>query len=124
MSRTSSAGRGVSILARATLAAALGRAAEVPPAAYRRHAFQYFITPPMPAVVLRGLDGVAELSAHRGIQLVETFKRAGDRHWHAGTLTYLGIVHGSAHDHEGVLRLVDLVDRTLQIRYEMAPAWP
>jgi predicted ATP-grasp superfamily ATP-dependent carboligase len=116
--------RGVDLV-RATLAAALGRAADVPPAAYRRYAFQYFITPPMPAAVLRRLDGVAELSAHRGIQLVETFKRAGERlDWRDGTLTYLGIVHGSAHDHEGVLGLVDLVDRTLEIEYEMAPASP
>jgi biotin carboxylase len=113
--------RGIDLV-RATLAVALGRAADVPPAIYRRYAFQYFITPPMPAAVLRRLDGVAELSAHRGIQLVETFKQVGERlDWRDGTLTYLGIVHGSAHDHEGVLGLVDLVDRTLQIEYEMAP---
>jgi predicted ATP-grasp superfamily ATP-dependent carboligase len=113
--------RGIDLV-RATLAVALGRAAEVPPATYRRYAFQYFITPPMSAAMLRRLDGVAELSAHRGIQLVETFKRVGERlDWRNGTLTYLGIVHGSAHDHEGVLDLVDLVDRTLQIEYEMAP---
>jgi hypothetical protein len=63
------------------------------------------------------------LSTHRGIQLVETFKQVGDPlNWRDGTLTYLGIVHGSAHDHEGVLDLVDLVDRTLQIDYEMAPS--
>jgi hypothetical protein len=107
-------------LVRATLAAALGDAAEVPTAAYRKHAFQYFITPPMRAAVLRRLDGVPELSGHRGIQLVETFKRVGERlDWRAGTLTYLGIVYGSAQDHEGVARLVDLVDRTLRIEYEM-----
>jgi predicted ATP-grasp superfamily ATP-dependent carboligase len=112
--------RGIDLV-RATLAAALGRVADVPPAAYRRYAFQYFITPPMPAAVLRRLDGVAELSTHRGIQLVETFKRVGERlDWRDGTLTYLGIVHGSAHDHDGVRGLVDLVDRTLQIEYEMA----
>ncbi|WP_127509505.1 ATP-grasp domain-containing protein [Actinoplanes solisilvae] len=116
--------RGIDLV-RATLAAALGRAADVPPAAYRRHAFQYFITPPMPAVALRRLDGAAELGAHRGIQIVETFKRVGERlDWRHGTLTYLGIVHGVAHDHAGVLRLVDLVDRTLQIEYETAPASP
>jgi predicted ATP-grasp superfamily ATP-dependent carboligase len=113
--------RGIDLV-RATLAAALGRAADVPPAAYRRYAFQYFITPPMPAVVLRRLDGVAELSAHPGIQLVETFKRVGERlNWRDGTLAYLGIVHGSAQDHEGVLGLVDLVGRTLLAEYEMAP---
>jgi predicted ATP-grasp superfamily ATP-dependent carboligase len=114
--------RGIDLV-RATLAAALGRAVDMPPAVYRRYAFQYFITPPMSASWLRGLDGVAELSTHRGIQLVETFKQVGDPlNWRDGTLTYLGIVHGSAHDHEGVLDLVDLVDRTLQIDYEMAPS--
>jgi hypothetical protein len=106
-------------LVRATLAAALGHAADVPPATYRRHAFQYFLTPPMSAVALSRLDGVAELTGQPGIHLVDTFKRAGDRlDWHDGTLTYLGIVYGSAPDHRGVLRLVDLVDRFLRIDYE------
>ena len=110
-------------LVRATLAAALGRPAEVPPAAYRQHAFQYFVTPPMPAVALRSLNGVAELAGQRGVRLVETLKGAGDRlDWRDGTLAYLAIVHGAARDHEGVLALVDLVDRTLEIDYEMAPA--
>jgi predicted ATP-grasp superfamily ATP-dependent carboligase len=110
-------------LVRATLAVALGHAAEVPPASYSRYAFQYFITPPMRAAALRRLDGVPELNGHRGIQLVETFKRVGERlDWRDGTLTYLGIVHGSEHDHEGVLRLVDLVNRTLRVEYEMISA--
>jgi biotin carboxylase len=109
-------------LVRATLAAALGRASDVPPATYRRYAFQYFITPPMSAVALSRLDGVTELGAQPGIQLVDTFKRVGDRlDWHDGTLTYLGIVYGSADDHCGVLRLVRLVDRFLGIDYEMIP---
>jgi hypothetical protein len=34
-------------------------------------------------------------------------------------LTYLAIVYGSGRDHEGVARLVDLVNRTLRIDYEM-----
>jgi biotin carboxylase len=109
-------------LVRAALAAALGSAADPPPAAYRRHAFQYFITPPMRAAVLRRFDGVAELAEHRGIQLVETFKRVGERlDWRDGTLAYLGIVHGSAHDHEGVARLVAQVRQTLRIEYELVP---
>ncbi|HEV7961381.1 MAG TPA: ATP-grasp domain-containing protein [Actinoplanes sp.] len=111
--------RGIDLV-RAALAAALGGAADVPPATYRKYAFQYFITPPMRATVLRRLDGVAELSGHRGIQLVETFKRVGERlDWRDGTLAYLAIVYGSARDHEGVARLVDLVHRTLRIDYEM-----
>jgi len=107
-------------LVRAALAAALGVAAEPAPDGYRRHAFQYFITPPMRATVLRRLDGVAELGGHRGIQLVETFKRVGERlDWRDGTLTYLGIVHGSAPDHDGVARLVALAERTLRIDYDL-----
>jgi predicted ATP-grasp superfamily ATP-dependent carboligase len=109
-------------LVRATLAAALGRADDVPPAIYRRHAFQYFITPPMQAVAVRGLAGVDELGGHRGIQLVEIFKRAGERlDWRNGTLAYLGIVHGSARDHSDIVRLVDLIERTLEIEYEIVP---
>lgn len=107
-------------LVRAALAAALGRAADPPPATYRRYAFQYFITPPMRAEVLRRFDGVAELGEHRGIQLIETFKRVGERlDWRDGTLAYLGIVHGSARDHEGVARLVAQVSQTLRIEYEL-----
>ena len=107
-------------LVRAALAAALGVATEPPPDAYRRHAFQYFLTPPMRATALRRLDGVAELGAHRGIQLVETFKRVGERlDWRDGTLTYLGIVHGSAPDHDGVASLVALVERILRIDYDL-----
>jgi hypothetical protein len=50
----------------------------------------------------------------------ENFKRVGERlDWRDGTLTYLGIVYGSARDHEGVARLVDLVHRTLRIDSEM-----
>lgn len=116
--------RGFDLL-RAALLAALGRACEVPAPVYRRHAFQYFLTPPVEAVTLRRLDGLDELNRQRGIQAVETFKRAGDRlDWREGTLTYLGIVHGSAADHEGVLRLVDMIHRTLRIEYGTAPEWP
>jgi biotin carboxylase len=112
-------------LVRITLAAALGEAAGVPAAAYRRHAFQYFITPPARAVSLRRLGGVEEVSGLPGIRQVEIFKRAGDGlDWRNGTLTYLGIVYGSAGDHREVLRLVDLVDRTLRIEYEMIPGSP
>ena len=106
-------------LVRATLAASLGHAADVPPASYVTCAFQYFITPPMQAILLRRLDGVPDLARQPGIQLVEIFKRAGERlDWRDGTLTYLGIVHGSAPDHDGVARLVELVDRTLRIEYQ------
>jgi len=105
-------------LVRATLTAALGQATDIPPAAYRRHAFQYFITPPMNAVALQRLDGVDELGRQRGIHLVEIFKQAGQRlDWRDGTLAYLGIVYGSAGDHQGILRLVDMVNQTLKITY-------
>ena len=107
-------------LVRAALTVALGRPVDVPPAGYRRYAFQYFITPPMDAVALRRLDGVDELSRYPGIHLVEIFKAAGQHlDWRNGTLVYLGIVHGSARDHEGVASLIDLVDKTLEITYEM-----
>lgn len=109
-------------LVRATLAAALGRAADIPPATYRRHAFQYFITPPMSAVALRRLDGVDDLGRQSGIHLVEIFTQPGQRlDWRDGTLAYLGIVHGSARDHQGILRLVDLVHQTLKITCETIP---
>lgn len=105
-------------LVRAALLAALGRDCDVPPASYRRHAFQYFLTPPMDAVGLTRLDGVEDLLRRPGIQAVEIFKRPGDGiDWRAGTLAYLGIVYGSARDHEGVRRLVAAVEQTLKIEY-------
>jgi predicted ATP-grasp superfamily ATP-dependent carboligase len=107
-------------LIRASLAAALDRDGGGPPAASRRHTFQYFLTPPMEAVAVRRFDGVEELNRQRGLT-VETFKRVGDAlDWREGTLTYLGIVHGSGRDHRDVLELVDRINRTLRIEYVVA----
>ncbi|MEV4282628.1 ATP-grasp domain-containing protein [Actinoplanes xinjiangensis] len=109
-------------LVRAALAVALGRPYEPPRALYRRHAFQYFLTPPMEAVTLRRLGGIDELGRVPGIQAVEVLVEPGAvLDWRHGTLAYVGIVHGSAADHRGVRRLVDLVGRTLQIEYERGP---
>jgi predicted ATP-grasp superfamily ATP-dependent carboligase len=106
-------------LVRLALAAALGRGADIPELGYRRYAFQYFLTAPMEATALRRLDGVDRLPRQRGIQHVEVFRRPGDRlDWRRGTLGYLGIVHGSAADHEEVLALIALIDHILTIGVE------
>jgi len=106
-------------LVRAALTVALGRPCEDPPPGYRRCAFQYFLTPPMTAVALRRIDGPADLEQVPGIHLVEMLAEPGAvLDWRRGTLTYLGIVHGSAPDHGGVRRLVELIHRTLRIEYE------
>lgn len=106
-------------LVRAALQAALGRACDPPPDGHRRHAFQYFVTPPVHATALRRLDGGEELAGHRGIHLVETVKTPGQRiDWRQGTLAYVAIVHGSGAGHDDVRRLVDLIDRTLTPEYE------
>lgn len=109
-------------LVRATLGAALGRPSE-PPAAGppRRHAFQYFLTPPMDAVELRRFDGAEDLLRHRGIHLVEAVKAVGQSlDWRQGTLAYIAIVHGSGTDHDDVRRLVELAERTLAVEYLVA----
>ncbi|GIJ48004.1 hypothetical protein Val02_48900 [Virgisporangium aliadipatigenens] len=112
--------RGYDLL-RAALLAALGRPADPPPELWRRHAFQYFLTPPMNATVLRRFDGADDLIRERGIQLVETVKRPGDPlDWRDGTLAYIGIVHGSGTDHADVLRLVERIRHTLLIEYHTA----
>ncbi|MEU4621889.1 ATP-grasp domain-containing protein [Actinoplanes sp. NPDC023801] len=109
-------------LVRAALTVALGRTGDTAATTYRRHAFQYFLTPPMDAVAVRRLDGLDDLGRVPGIRFVETFAEPGTvLDWRRGTLTYLGIVHGSAPDHPGVLRLVDLVHRTLRIEYDHPP---
>jgi predicted ATP-grasp superfamily ATP-dependent carboligase len=105
-------------LIRLALAAAAGLGADIPRHGYRRCAFQYFLTAPMEATALRRLDGVERLHRRAGIQHVEVFRRAGDRlDWRRGTLGYLGIVHGSAADHDEVLRLIAMIDHTLTISY-------
>ena len=109
-------------LVRAALSVALGRPYPRPGTAHRRHAFQYFLAPPMEAVALRRLDGIGELGDVPGIHLVEVLVEPGAAlDWRHGTLAYLGIVHGSAPDHTGVRRLVDVIGRTLHIEYEYAP---
>jgi biotin carboxylase len=107
-------------LIRAALTVALDRDADPPAGAYRRHTFQYFLTPPMEAVAVRRLDGVEELDRQHGLT-VEMFKQVGDAlDWRDGTLAYLGIVHGSGRDHRDVLELVDRINRTLGIEYVAA----
>ncbi|MFC4065312.1 ATP-grasp domain-containing protein [Actinoplanes subglobosus] len=109
-------------LVRAALTVALGRTPARPPAALRRHTFQYFLTPPMTAVALRRLDGTDRLDDIPGIHLVELFAQPGTTlDWRRGTLAHLGIVHGSARDHQGVQRLVEEVGRALDIEYEESP---
>jgi biotin carboxylase len=101
-------------LVRLRLAAALGRPVDIPEPAYRRCAFQYFLTAPMNAGMLRRLDGVEQLSRRPGIHHVEVFRRPGDvLDWRRGTLGYLGIVYGSATDHAGVLDLIAAIENTL-----------
>jgi biotin carboxylase len=110
-------------LVRAALRAALGLPDPAgglpdPAGGYRRHAFQYFVTPPMNATALRSLDGVEELLDRRGIHLVEQVREPGQAlDWRQGTLAYVAIVHGSGVDHDDVLRLVDVIDNTLKVEY-------
>ncbi|MDY7086107.1 MAG: ATP-grasp domain-containing protein [Actinomycetota bacterium] len=112
-------------LVRAALTVALGRPCAPPSTAYRRHAFQYFLTPPMDAVALRRLEGLEELGQAAGIRLVEIFAEPGAAlDWRRGTLAYLGIVHGSALAHREVQRLVDLIRSTLDIEYDHLTAKP
>ncbi|GAA0926354.1 ATP-grasp domain-containing protein [Virgisporangium aurantiacum] len=106
-------------LIRAALQAALGRPCTEPPAGYRRHAFQYFVTPPMAAERLRRIDGIDELLQHRGVHLVEAVKEPGTRvDWRDGTLAYVAIVHGSGADHGEVLDLVETIRRTIRVEYD------
>jgi hypothetical protein len=99
--------------------AALGLAPAQPLPGYLRHAFQYFVLPPMDVVRLRELTGAPELRRQPGVQLVEVFKQAGDElDWREGTLSYLGIVHGSGPSHADVLRLAGLARQTLRVEYE------
>ncbi|MEU4164781.1 ATP-grasp domain-containing protein [Actinoplanes sp. NPDC026670] len=112
-------------LVRAALTVALGRQESPPTAPYRRHAFQYFLIPPMEAVALRRFDGTDELTRKHGIRLVEVLASPGTAlDWRQGTLTHIGIVHGSAPDHRTVQDLVDLVNQTLHIEFEAAPDGP
>jgi biotin carboxylase len=102
-------------LVRMALQAALGQLPDLPEPSYRSHAFQYFILPPMGATRLASLADVPHIP---GIHLIEIFKQPGDRlDWKNGTLSYLGIVHGSAASHRDIQRLIRQVNQMLQVGY-------
>jgi hypothetical protein len=106
-------------LVRVALAESLGLPPGPARPGYARHAFQYFLLPPAGAVRLRRMAGVPELRRVPGIQLVEMFATPGDAvDWRDGTLSYLGIVHGSAHSHAGILHLAGLVEELFAAEYE------
>jgi hypothetical protein len=108
-------------LVRVALAESLGMPPGPDRPGYARHAFQYFLLPPAGAVRVRRMEGITRLRRVPGIHLVELFAKPGDAlDWRDGTLSYLGIVHGSGHSHSDILRLAGLVEELFVAEYETA----
>ncbi|MER7759333.1 ATP-grasp domain-containing protein [Streptomyces sp. NPDC097619] len=90
-------------LVRAALETALGTEPRIPPARHRGVTYQYFLAPPPVAGTLLDVEGLDELAALPGVRSVEAHAAPGRRvDWREGTQSHLGIVYGTAPDHEAL----------------------
>ena len=90
-------------LVRAALEAALGREPRLPEPRYQGVTYQYFLSPPPVTGTLTGVDGAEELRALPGVRAVELDAPPGRFvDYRDGTQSHLGVVYGSAPDHESL----------------------
>ncbi|MCX5357047.1 ATP-grasp domain-containing protein [Streptomyces mirabilis] len=105
-------------LVRAAIILALGKTVRVPRIRCRQVAYQYFIAPPVGAQRLLSIEGVEELSEVPGVAYMEVLAEPGQKvHWRDGTRAYVGIVYGSAANHDSVLQALAGIDTRLQVDY-------
>lgn len=97
----------------AGLRLAMGERPDAPPDAGDGVTFQYFLVPPVDAVGLRAVDGVAALRDLPGVQAVDVRARPGlGLDWRNGTGAHLGTVYGKVGDHNALAALIGDVERT------------
>lgn len=105
-------------LMRVAVQVALGQPVRVPTLRWRQLAYQYFLTPPAGRNRLVSLAGVDEVAALAGVRTVEVHAQPGQRlDWRDGTQGHLGIVYGSAPDHEALRAVVEQIDSRLRPVY-------
>ncbi|MFC8721990.1 ATP-grasp domain-containing protein [Kitasatospora sp. NPDC057198] len=98
-------------LVRTALEVALGGQPRIPAPRHRGVTYQYFLTPPAVAGTLTSVDGVAELAELPGVRHVETHAEPGRSvDWREGTQSHLGVVYGTAPDHDALRKVAEAID--------------
>jgi biotin carboxylase len=89
---------------------ALGMEPRLPQIRWNGVAYQYFLSPrPRQGGTLMSV-GADELASLRGVKHVDVKARPGDHvDWRAGTQSHLGVVHGTAPNHESLRRVAESI---------------
>lgn len=86
---------------------AAGRPHPVPAASYERTAYAAQLMPPMEACRLTSLGDVSRLNTHPDVDMVILITRPGKRvDWRHGSDDLVGLVEGTADDHDAVVAVV------------------
>jgi biotin carboxylase len=98
---------------------ALGQRPEVPELGHDGVTFQYLLVAPQLVGTLRAVEGVDDIRALPGVDVIQIQKRRGDRvDWRDGEPGRLGAVYGQAPDHEALAGLTDRIRRAFRPSFE------
>lgn len=105
-------------LVKAAINLALGKPVRVPSLRYRQVAYQYHVMLPAGAREIVSVSGTEEVNDIPGVGYSEFAAAPGQRvDWREGTMARLGIIHGVAPDHNGVLAAVAEIDNRFKVEY-------
>lgn len=80
--------------------------------------YQYVFLPPTDATAVEGVEGLAELHAHAGVDVVDVRVTPGQRvSWREGAFSRLGKVYGRVPDHTALAELVTRIEDTTRFRF-------
>ncbi|WP_086667404.1 ATP-grasp domain-containing protein [Lentzea kentuckyensis] len=81
---------------------------------WRGVTYQYFLTP-FESGTVQALEGADEVSGFDGVLKVDVQARPGDVvDWRGGTQAHLGVVHGTAPDHDTLRRTAERIGQTFR----------
>ncbi len=102
-------------LVRIALDVALGGEPRIPAARHRGVTYQYFLTPPAVAGTLASVSGLSELAELPGVRNVEANAEPGRLvDWREGTQSHLGVVFGTAPDHDTLRTVAESITATFR----------
>lgn len=102
-------------LVRIALDVALGGEPRIPAARHRGVTYQYFLTPPVVAGTLASVSGLSELAGLPGVRNVDANAEPGRFvDWREGTQSHLGVVFGSAPDHDTLRTVAESITATFR----------